>query len=739
MQLTQSQNIALNKLINAFNNRTKCKIASFKAPTGAGKTFIASEFISRVFANEIDNKKKTIFVVATISNASLPKQFARKLNEYKKFHEFQNYKIEFIQSPSISKNKKTKTEDIKEFNLEDNKVFVFGIASFGKNTLFYQNRTLDIFLQQANALNYQIFFIRDEAHIIGKKERIGVNERKNFDQKMNESSNFVLHMTATPKYRENLIVMTSKDMQSDGLYLLKNKIEKSKLIGEVSNEEIIDDALKIFKETKKEYRKLDVIINPALLIQIMNESDYAIDKIKNKEFHDGLALLEKKLKEHGLKYLKYLGNSPEVIGTNVPNTLEYASEIDSEIDAIIFKVGPATGWDIPRANMLLQLRNVSSESLNVQTIGRIRRNPYTGLKLNEITNKYYVWSNYQEPSRDEATYNLKDKYINESFISGRIDKNNKKIIYSNENYRKDVISFINSEEFINKLNDIDPLNDVIYNKIDYSNNCVVKDKINNHIFLQIYILKKKTKMENTLKYSLFDSTLNKIAKCKNVHINIVWYVFLNFEEKLFNLMHKNSKWIQYSEPYILNDVKTLENYTIWKDNKDAKYVKTSDFKNYGYIQVTGESDIQFLDSTPEMQFYKIFRNSLSTSQKEKIRFFAKMPTLRSQVYFEYYSKIKGKITPSYMDFAIKYNDKIIMIEVKSEDQDYNEEKTKELLNAYKKYMENMWKFKNKNLSLVLYQYNKKNDKNYINAFIHGKWVKNENDKSFKSFFNELFK
>lgn len=732
MQLTKSQNKSVNKLIDAFDKRKNYKHASFKAPTGAGKTFMASEFVSRIFSKEIGSDKKTIFVIATISNAELPKQFAKKMNTYKKFHEFNNYKIEYIESPSIAASKKSQPEDIKEFSLEDNKVFIFGTSSFGKNTLFNQNKTLETFLEQAKELNYQIFFIRDEAHI-GKKENITKGGLKTFDHKMNESADFIINMTATPKSRINLIEMTSDDMKEDGFYLLKNSLEKTKLSNEVSNEEIIEDALEVFKQTKNEYRKIEnAIINPALLIQVMNESDYNKDPIKNLQFNEGLELLEKKLKQNGLKYLKYLNNSPEVIGASLPNTLEYASQIDSEIDAIIFKVGPATGWDIPRANMLLQLRNVSSESLNMQTVGRIMRNPYPNLEKNEITDKYYIWSNYQKPTRDEAFYKIKDKFKNERFISGRIDLNSRKVIDSNEDYRKDILLFLDSPEFMNKINDINPTKDIIYNQSNYGNS-IVKNKIPNHIFLKIYNEKKKNELESSFQISLFNEKIDSISEKTKINVNIIWYVFLNSEQKLLDIKHKHSKWIHDKEPYkIIHNAKPNEYYSLWKDNENPKFVNTDKFEEYGYIQVTGEENIQFLDSTPEMQFYKKFDDIISMNQREKITFFAKMPTLGSQVYFEYYSKEQGKITKSFMDFAIKYKDKIIMIEVKSKDQDYNEFKTQELLESYKIYME---KFEDKKMSLVLYQYDKSTDTNFINAFIDKQWKSNL---SFRDLFDHLF-
>jgi DNA or RNA helicase of superfamily II len=58
--------------------------------------------------------------------------------------------------------------------------------------------------------------------------------------------------------------------------------------------------------------------------------------------------------------------------------------------------------------MLVQLRNVSSDTLNVQTIGRIRRNPNPSfpddelmkINPNSISKNYYVYSNYEKSNRE---------------------------------------------------------------------------------------------------------------------------------------------------------------------------------------------------------------------------------------------------------------------------------------------------------------------------------------------------
>lgn len=74
-----------------------------------------------------------------------------------------------------------------------------------------------------------------------------------------------------------------------------------------------------------------------------------------------------------------------------------------------------------------------------------------------------------------------------------------------------------------------------------------------------------------------------------------------------------------------------------------------------------------------------------------------------------------------MDFAIEYKDKVIMIEVKSKDADYDPEKTQELLNAYKICMK---KYSDKKLHLVLYMYDKNNKSQGLSLMIGGQWKEN---------------
>lgn len=729
MNLTNSQSESVDKLFELFKSgETNC---SFKAPTGSGKTFMASSLISKIFEFSNLTNKKLIIVFATVSSAELPRQLSEKLNEYKQYHNFSNYTVEYISSPSNSKSQLKNIEDVKDFKIKENNVYVFGTSSFGKNTLFYQNNTLKNFYTNCKSSGYEVVFIRDEAHI-GKKEKLSKQDLITFDEITRSNSSFTIEMTATPKTRLNLVELTNDELVNDEVNLLKSKMHKTSLIGEISNEDIIDEAIEKFKEIKKQYSRIsENSIRPALLIQVMNESDYEKDPIKHDLFKEQMAMLEKKLNDASLIYLKYM-NEKKVFGSTVEATLKYASKNDSLIDVILFKVGPATGWDIPRACMILQLRNVSSESLNTQTIGRIMRNPMPNLEFNSVTDNYYVYSSFQTPTRESAVYQLKDKFKDKLLISGNIDKTSSLIQENLDNYVNQVKDLINSVTFKNLVNDF-RIDQIIYDEINYGSATII-NRIPNFVKLKIYNSQIHNENNKKLYYDLFYEDLKSFSIKYDTNFEIIKYIFYSLNGKILEIKQRTSDWFKSEDPYTIDKkAPLLSNYQLWIDNNDPKKVDIKSIENYGYYQVTNDTDIQYLDSKPELKFFNSFMSILTTENKNNIKFFAKMPTLGSKVYFEYYSKISGKISKSYMDFAIQYKESVIMVEVKSKDKDYNEEKTKELQVAYEKYMD---KFSDENIHLLICKYDEELDYLPISMRIDGEW---NNEVSFADAFMNLFK
>ncbi len=109
MLLLEPQERVVKEIVNCYG---KEKEIQFKAPTGSGKTLMATS----VIANMINNypEKKFIFIIATISSSSLPEAFEKKINEYKEDLITSDFEVEYIKSPSNSEEKSNNKDNIKQ-------------------------------------------------------------------------------------------------------------------------------------------------------------------------------------------------------------------------------------------------------------------------------------------------------------------------------------------------------------------------------------------------------------------------------------------------------------------------------------------------------------------------------------------------------------------------------------------------------------------------------------------------
>ena len=388
MKLTNTQQNGVNELVNEFDPNSK-NIVYFKAPTGSGKTFMIANVINDITKKYFE--EKLLFVIATLSSAELPKQMENNLNDYKHYLDFGQYlNIEKVDSPSNSKTS-NKSDTTYSIIAEKNKVLIFGTSSFGKNKIFTEEGVFDAFIDQIINEEYKLIYIRDEAHYGGetnvtkskyldlyndstdneKQIRSAKDDGIKFEAKMQQIAQYVIKMTATPNNKLfKQIVITDKDLEQDNIKLLKpnycqNEDIKSLGIDTLSNKDILEIACNKFKEIKSKY--IDKVnepslvgINPAMLIQVRNKHS---SEITDNQFDEEINQIISIIKSHGLTYAIYFGddkssNKFELTNIREKIDLKSISQNNSDIDVIIFKIGPATGWNIPRACMLVQLRNV---------------------------------------------------------------------------------------------------------------------------------------------------------------------------------------------------------------------------------------------------------------------------------------------------------------------------------------------------------------------------------------------
>ena len=134
------------------------------------------------------------------------------------------------------------------------------------------------------------------------------------------------------------------------------------------------------KQIQEEYNKLGEEIRPLVVIQFPNGNPEWIERVKEK-----LANLDGGYTENsGLVTSWFSGKHP--------GNPEELKKLNGQYSFLLFKQAIATGWDCPRAKILVKLREGGSEKFNIQTIGRIRRMPNRRHYENEILDNCYLYT-----------------------------------------------------------------------------------------------------------------------------------------------------------------------------------------------------------------------------------------------------------------------------------------------------------------------------------------------------------
>lgn len=747
MELSNRQADVVNELVSKFNIDNKT-IIDFQAPTGSGKTFMIANFIDKLIIKYPD--EKFMFVIATLSAANLPKQMLENLLDYKKYL-INNQSITIERKESPSSNKTNLKDAHYQILAKQNKILILGTQSFGKGRIFSEEGTINAFLNQIKSEKYKLIYIRDEAHYGGDAQKENknymdlalnedfddqINRIKNEEQKfeflIQNSAHFIIKMTATPKGKNDLVILDEKDLQEDNIILIKkfskyNENIKTLKEDEISNEEILEVACEKFKEIKSLYANFEKEpylqnINPAMLIQVKDKYENKQEDF-NKEIKNIISILNK----HGLTWVKYFGLNDIDSSIRLRNhSLRTISHNTSDVDVIIFKIGPATGWNIPRACMLVQLRNVSSKNLNIQTLGRIKRNPNPNADFSQssIGLNYYYYSNVEETKKQRITLKLKEKFHTEQFKTGIINKIeiNKKL--ENPAYSNDLISLLDINEFIAEFekykNWYQKHGYIMASQEIFGNKKLITIKIKNTIELEIYkenfIFKNKTYFtKNTIKNLERWFWENKQSKnfSDDFSLNLFWFIIsIN---KIQDIKNKFMK--------IINDSKTQNQiYKIFTKklplNEDFLIRKNSIEKNmpdekYAYENIKSKKDnanINYFDSNPEIKFIDLFKDYILNKESEyKIKIWTKNP-VHHGVYLEYFDD-KNNVMKSYPDFIIKIMINNIEHSFYIEVKDKKDEsiKVQNIIQGYEKYFPNnninILEETNNNLTLLLVKVN----------------------------------
>ncbi|WLP85903.1 DEAD/DEAH box helicase [Mycoplasma seminis] len=338
------------QFIISEENNTKHRLI-ISSPTGSGKTLMMLESISRVISSSPN--ENFVFLWLTPGQGDLATQSKRKVDKF-----FNHIKSEVIRS-----------DDNRAINFEPNNLYFLNWEKITKkgNKLIAEREILNLHdsLLFAREKGYKFIVFIDEEHFNNTKKA-----DEFLSQHVKPYKEIRVSATATRVKDSEFIEIRDSEVIDSGLITkliyINIDLAQQQAIDSFESEAdiLIKKAENKRKEILQEYNKLDKEdqINPLVLIQLTNNSEALLESVI-----DSLEKMDKTT-QNG-KVAIWLSEQ------KINQDKESLSLPNSPVEFLIFKQAIATGWDCPRAKVLVKLRNNMSEEFEVQTIGRIRRMP----------------------------------------------------------------------------------------------------------------------------------------------------------------------------------------------------------------------------------------------------------------------------------------------------------------------------------------------------------------------------
>lgn len=396
-QLKKYQDIAVYQLLSLSDMYLKIEgeeTLVLQAPTGSGKTFMITNYIYEMSKKE---NYDLCFLWVSIGKGELQvqsyKSVKRELDEALKCSLLEE---EFFGSRSEIDKNEIVFVNWEKIRTKDKKTGEF------KNIIMKDKETINFpeVLENTRATGRKIILIIDESHVSATTDR-AIEIRDNIIK-----PELTVEMSATPVLMNGAypIVVKPNDVINEGM--IKKEIIINQDIDKIMDDEFDSETLILESAyLKEEYLKgkykealangeTSNNITPLVLIQLPN------------------SIAGEEKKENVLKFLETKGitiDNGKVAVWLSDETVNKDSEtllpLDSKVEYLLFKMAIDTGWDCPRAQILVKFRETNSITFEIQTVGRILRMPEAKHYQEEDLNRSYVYTNVQSIAIKPEIYN----------------------------------------------------------------------------------------------------------------------------------------------------------------------------------------------------------------------------------------------------------------------------------------------------------------------------------------------
>lgn len=358
IKLFDFQEQAVLKLLDLTAKPTSKQTVVMKAPTGSGKTIILIDYVDEYLTNVNNN---TAFIWLCPGKGNLEEQSRDKMQKIAPHRTTQNLFDSLLNG----------------FTPGSTTFINWELVTKKGNTAIRDSERKNLFERIADAHRNGIEFIV----IIDEEHSNNTAKAKVIIDAFAAKNIIRVSATAIENKRYEFFEIDEIDVIDAGL------ITKALYVNEgiSDNFEITDDYDYLLdladakrKDIAKRYQEIGKNIRPLVLIQFPNGQPETI------------LAVEQKLESMGYTYNN--GMVSKWMSEDKKDLPDNLTENDGIPVFLLMKQAISTGWDCPRAKILVKLREGMSESFEIQTIGRIRRMPEAIHYEDDLLDFCYVYT-----------------------------------------------------------------------------------------------------------------------------------------------------------------------------------------------------------------------------------------------------------------------------------------------------------------------------------------------------------
>ncbi|MCH5175260.1 MAG: DEAD/DEAH box helicase family protein [Prevotellaceae bacterium] len=362
------QEKAIEELLDSFKtlweNGNKGLELVFKAPTGSGKTFMTESFISRLM-NQPDRSADVAFIWITFSD-DLAMQSREKFIDY--FYP----NIPNLLTINDLNRGALRRGDVMFLNWQKlvSKKAEDRVNRRPSDPLMHkeQGYYYEDVIEMTHEAGREIVLIIDESH-----KNVTTASMRDVIEPM--QPRIIVKVSATPEKEPSIsdvkngkagwVEVARQDVVDAGMIKEQIVCQTDEDVRQVKDmdfdEALMQMAMKKREELKAQLVAFGIDVNPLVLVQLPNDdADYKELGMPTKEEKVIEYLLSKNVRRECIASWFDQKKKPEGLERN-----------NSPYEYLLFKMATGTGWDCPRAQILVMFREIKSATFHTQLIGRI--------------------------------------------------------------------------------------------------------------------------------------------------------------------------------------------------------------------------------------------------------------------------------------------------------------------------------------------------------------------------------